>query len=175
MHDNWLHSSYVQFKQNTKVDTESRILPPETEWKLADWAFKQIMKNFGEFDIDLFASILNEKCDFFYAFAPFSVIKAKGVVVVPYWPPRPWLSVFTSLMVLQPIYFQLNRGLLICNSRKIHPLLASLTLVAAQLSRRVLRWEEPQKYLLQYIDNSRNTQAIQQRNSVVVAILSKEP
>lgn len=70
----------------------------ETEWSLADYAFRKIIRTFGEPTVDLFASILNRKCEryvswlpdpsseqvdaftiswkgiFFYCFPPFSLL-----------------------------------------------------------------------------------------------------
>lgn len=93
----WLTACYVQSKEN-KADKASRILPSETEWELADYAFKEIVITFGEPKSALFATNKNAKCNifiswfqdsraincdafsvdwekyFFYAFPPFSMI-----------------------------------------------------------------------------------------------------
>ena len=93
-----IFASYINTKENTEADAESRKLPPETEWQLAEWAFSEIVKQFGKPKIDLFASSLNAKCKHFiswkkdpesigvdaftfswknldfYAFPPFSLI-----------------------------------------------------------------------------------------------------
>lgn len=94
----WIFSSYIPSKENKDADELSRTLPQETEWELADWAFKKIEKRFGTFEIDLFASSVNAKCKkyvswlrdpdsvtidaftmkwgchFFYAFPPFALL-----------------------------------------------------------------------------------------------------
>lgn len=94
----WVLASYIQSKQNIEADAESRRLPTDTEWELADWAFSSINESFGPFDVDLFASYLDHKCrdyvawrrdpgamaihaftikwssKFFYASPPFSLI-----------------------------------------------------------------------------------------------------
>ena len=94
----WIFASYIKSKDNKIADEESRILPAETEWELADWAFRDINISYGEFDVDLFASNLNKKCEifvswrrdpesiaidaftiswasfYFYAFPPFSIV-----------------------------------------------------------------------------------------------------
>ena len=94
----WIFASYIKLKDNSIADSESRILPPETEWELNQEIFLSIQDNFGSFDIDLFATNINKKCEkfiswykdpesmavdaftiswstfFFYAFPPFSLI-----------------------------------------------------------------------------------------------------
>ncbi|XP_051175652.1 uncharacterized protein LOC127290874 [Leptopilina boulardi] len=96
--DLWIHASYLPSKENKEADEGSRHLPMETEWELASWAFTKIKRQFGQFDIDLFASRANAKCETyvswhrdpdsikidaftlnwegykFYAFPPFSII-----------------------------------------------------------------------------------------------------
>lgn len=91
-------ASYIASKENCEADAESRKKPTDTEWALAGWAFREIEKEFGKFDIDLFASYSNRKCEKFiswhrdplsyaidaftidwsdldfYAFPPFSLI-----------------------------------------------------------------------------------------------------
>lgn len=94
----WVYASYIPSKENKEADEGSRLLPPETEWELSPWAFSKIKRKFGNFDLDLFASRANSKCDvyiswhrdpdsvaidaftidwgsyFFYAFPPFCVV-----------------------------------------------------------------------------------------------------
>lgn len=96
--DLWIFASYIPSKENWEADQESRTLKPETEWRLAHYAFKTIVKTFGVPNIDLFASQYNNKCKRyaswqvdpgaevidaftlfwgnikFYAFPPFSLI-----------------------------------------------------------------------------------------------------
>ena len=91
-------ASYIRSKDNIVADFESRRLEPETEYRLSDTAFKKIVREFGNPEIDLFASRINKKCEkyvswirnpgsaavdaltlpwtpyFFYAFPPFTVI-----------------------------------------------------------------------------------------------------
>lgn len=93
-----IFASYINTKDNKIADAESRALPPETEWELADWAFDIIVDELGRPTVDLFASSMNAKCDkfvswhrdpnsiaidaftirwsneYFYAFPPFSMI-----------------------------------------------------------------------------------------------------
>lgn len=93
-----IFASYIKLEDNVEADEESRRLPADTEWELADWAFKKIKNRLGPFDIDLFASHSNNKCKknvswgrdpdsyaidaftlnwtdyYFYAFPPFSLI-----------------------------------------------------------------------------------------------------
>ncbi|XP_033231989.1 uncharacterized protein LOC117182972 [Belonocnema kinseyi] len=96
--DLWIFASYIKSKDNSIADSESRILPPETEWELNQGIFVSIQKKFGRFNIDSFAININKKCQkfiswfkdagsiavdaftgswstfFFYAFPPFSLI-----------------------------------------------------------------------------------------------------
>ncbi|XP_043472375.1 uncharacterized protein LOC122505029 [Leptopilina heterotoma] len=93
----WIFAEYVASKDN-KADEGSRITNVDTEWELADFAFRKICNNFGNPSIDLFASRINSKCKkycswdrdpeayainamtvnwknvFWYAFPPFSLI-----------------------------------------------------------------------------------------------------
>lgn len=94
----WIFASYVNTKDNWEADSESRILKPETEWSLANYAFAQIKNKFGNPEVDLFASRNNYKCPkyvswlrdpealscdafticwsniYFYSFPPFAII-----------------------------------------------------------------------------------------------------
>lgn len=93
----WVYASYVNTKEN-RADAASRVVNPDTEWSLSDETFQDIIKYFGQPDIDLFASRDNAKCTrfiswkqdpdavsvdaftvdwqtyYFYAFPPFSLI-----------------------------------------------------------------------------------------------------
>lgn len=94
----WLFASYINFKENTEADKESRKINPDIEWELSDCVFQHIIDTLGQPKIDLFASRTNTKCDTFiswkkdpdfiavdaftvnwqqwqfYAFPPFSLI-----------------------------------------------------------------------------------------------------
>lgn len=94
----WIFASYIASRENSIADRESRLLPKETEWELAPYAFTKLENIFGKFEIDLFASSSNNKCKKFiswkqdpnscavdaftvkwdqykfYAFPPFSLI-----------------------------------------------------------------------------------------------------
>lgn len=94
----WLVAVHIKSEDNYMADKESRRLPMETEWSLADYAFALIMKEFGRPEVDLFASSHNFKCPnfvswrgdkgsiatdaftipwtnlFFYAFPPFPLV-----------------------------------------------------------------------------------------------------
>lgn len=94
----WLFASYINTKENVEADEESRKLNPDTECELSNMAFQRILEEFGEPEIDLFASRSNAKCQnyiswkkdpdassidaftvnwntkFFYGFPPFSLI-----------------------------------------------------------------------------------------------------
>lgn len=94
----YLFASYISSEDNYIADSESRIISTETEWELNASAFDKILRQLGPFDIDLFATYANTKCDsfcswlpdpfsvavdaftvdwsliYFYAFPPFSII-----------------------------------------------------------------------------------------------------
>ena len=94
----WIFASYIKSKENIVADRESRVLPPETEWELNNSDFRSLVERFGNFEIDLFATNINNKCPkfvswfkdpesvaidaltiswksfYFYAFPPFSLI-----------------------------------------------------------------------------------------------------
>lgn len=94
----WIVASYIRSKDNVVADYESRRLEPETEFELSQKAYNNLVKIFGQPNIDLFASRANTKCKlyvswkrdpgsitvdaftinwknyFFYAFPPFSII-----------------------------------------------------------------------------------------------------
>ncbi|XP_050292960.1 uncharacterized protein LOC126733621 isoform X1 [Anthonomus grandis grandis] len=93
-----IFASYITSSENFKADKESRSLSIDTEYQLNLYAFTKIIQNFGEPEIDLFASRINNKCKkyiswfpdpssfsvdaftiswtacYFYAFPPFSCI-----------------------------------------------------------------------------------------------------
>lgn len=81
---------------------------------------------------------------FFYAFPPFSLIlkmlqkiiseKAKGIVVVPYWPTQPWFPLLCKLAISEPLFFGPNVNLLSSPFRPAHSLHQTLILVAVKLS-----------------------------------------
>lgn len=94
----FVYATYIKSSDNKEADAASRILPVETEWSLSNAAFGKIELAFGRFDIDLFASATNAKCQkfvswlgdhacfsvdaftlnweeyYFYAFPPFALI-----------------------------------------------------------------------------------------------------
>lgn len=55
---------------NVIADRESRRSDTDTEWSLSDHAFDFIFDKWGPFDIDLFASLLNAKCDRYISWVP---------------------------------------------------------------------------------------------------------
>ena len=61
----WIFATFIASSDKSIADAQSRVLPKEAEWELADWAFDMIEGNFGSFDIDLFASSANNKCEKF--------------------------------------------------------------------------------------------------------------
>lgn len=94
----YIFASYIKSKENVEADEESRCTNIDTEWNLSSTVYDTIITEYGEPQIDLFASRLNAKCSkyvswkrdpsafnvdaftvnwsryFFYAFPPFSLI-----------------------------------------------------------------------------------------------------
>ena len=177
----WLYASYVKSCENIHADEESRKISEDTEWELSKSAFKKINNKFGKFDMDLFATNINAKCErfiswfpdpdafevdaftinwekiYFYAFPPFGLItrvlkkiyndKARGVLVIPFWPTQAWFPFFQKLLISDLIYFKPNKNLLKSPFREHHPLWPSLTLVAGILSANPLDTKEFRRQL----------------------------
>lgn len=66
----FLFASYIASKDNAEADALSRMKNEDTEWELADFAYKRIVSLFGNFDIDLFATSQNTKCKSFISWLP---------------------------------------------------------------------------------------------------------
>lgn len=58
----WIFASYIPSKENIEADLASRVTNLDTEWELEPQAFNKINKQWGPFEIDLFASRQNTKC-----------------------------------------------------------------------------------------------------------------
>lgn len=95
------------------------------------------------FVIDAFTC--NWSDHFFYAFPPFSLIsrclqkieqdKARGILILPLWPPQPWFAKFLVLLAALPICLPQEDDLLQLPSMEmLHPLHRKLKLVACLLS-----------------------------------------
>ena len=63
----YIFASYINSKENLEADSESRILPSEMEWELANWTFSRVVDELGMPKIDLFASDANSKCEEFFS------------------------------------------------------------------------------------------------------------
>lgn len=94
----YIFASYIRSTDNEEADRASRFSNIDTEWELHNSYFKNIVKELGTPEIDLFASRINKKCSkfiswkrdpeaynidaftlswkefYFYAFPPFSLI-----------------------------------------------------------------------------------------------------
>lgn len=68
--DIFIFAVYIPSAHNIEADTESRAISEETEWTLAQAYFNVINKNFGPFEVDLFASSINTKCLRFVSWLP---------------------------------------------------------------------------------------------------------
>ncbi|KAI8426072.1 hypothetical protein MSG28_005035 [Choristoneura fumiferana] len=66
---NWwiknIATTFSPMRTDNRADEESRKINPDTEWELSDEAYATILKNFGQPNLDLFASRANAKCDAF--------------------------------------------------------------------------------------------------------------
>ena len=60
--DTWISAAHIPGEENIQAEYASRHFNDRTEWTLNDRIFKEIMKEFGQVQIDLFASRLNAKC-----------------------------------------------------------------------------------------------------------------
>lgn len=147
-------ASYISSFDNVEADRESRKLPDDTEWELAQFAYRKVLETFSTPAIDLFATrvavdafTLNWNSIVFYAFSPFNLIlrvlkkirdeKAEGILVVPHWPAQPWFPLFSSLLIKDFLVFEADQNLLFSPSRQPHPLWRNLSLVAGHLSGKV--------------------------------------
>ena len=80
----------------------------------------------------------------FYAFPPFTIIpriiqkiikdRATGILVVPDWPNQPWYTIFNEITISSIIIHPRIDLLQLPQSKEIHPLHRSLTLIAALVS-----------------------------------------
>lgn len=68
--DIFIFASYIASINNCIADAESRVLDPNTEWSLSEKVFRQVVDCFGPFDIDLFASAINKKCQAYFSWFP---------------------------------------------------------------------------------------------------------
>lgn len=66
----FIYAAYIPFAQNVEADAESRTVSEETEWTLEEDYFRRIESHFEHFDIDLFASSINSKCQRFVSWFP---------------------------------------------------------------------------------------------------------
>jgi len=66
----FIYAAYIPSAQNCEADAESRVISEGTEWTLENRFFTIINRRFGQFDIDLFASSINNKCSRFVSWLP---------------------------------------------------------------------------------------------------------
>ena len=66
----WLSAAHLPGKLNTEADHMSRHFNHKTEWMLNTDAFKEIARQFGSPEIDLFASRLNKQVDRYISWLP---------------------------------------------------------------------------------------------------------
>ena len=61
----WLFASYISSGNNYEADIESRQTNQDSEWSLCHEAFWEVVRVFGQPDIDLFATHINKKCNYY--------------------------------------------------------------------------------------------------------------
>lgn len=66
----FIFASYIASIENSIADAESRRTDPETEWSLSEEVFHRIARTLGPFDVDLFASSINYKCEAYVSWFP---------------------------------------------------------------------------------------------------------
>jgi hypothetical protein len=66
----WISAAHVPGECNVEVDKLSRKLNDDMEWALKPELFQKLENLLGEFDIDLFASRLNNKKSAYVSFNP---------------------------------------------------------------------------------------------------------
>ena len=66
----WISIPHIPGKENLDEDLESRVFNDRTEWSLPNHSFNIINDKFSPFDIDLFASWLNNKVKHYYCWTP---------------------------------------------------------------------------------------------------------
>ncbi|XP_014215034.1 uncharacterized protein LOC106644151 [Copidosoma floridanum] len=86
----WIFAEYVASKDNL-ADEGSRLLIIDTEWKLADYAFEDILAPFGPPSIDLFASRANTKCSRYCAWDKDPEAVAVNALTIP-WTKEFWYA-----------------------------------------------------------------------------------
>ena len=64
----WVHASYISSSRNKVADKESRKLRDNLEWSLNEKFFEKIVGNFDPVTIDLFASRVNCKKNWYYSY-----------------------------------------------------------------------------------------------------------
>ncbi len=69
-HNITLCAGHVPGKKNVLADKESRTHNYDIEWSLKTNWFNWIVKQFGKPDVDLFASRINKRLDFYVAWRP---------------------------------------------------------------------------------------------------------
>ena len=94
----------------------------------------------------------------FYAFPPFCIIakclqkiiqdEAEGIIIIPRWPTQPWFPKLLNMLIEIPIILPSGKVLLtLPGTEKVHPLNASLVLLACRVSGMQSRTKEFQRQL----------------------------
>ena len=70
MHNIWVTAAHIPGVQNVIADRRSRRFKDEHEWQLNKPAFQQILHNYPDLKVDLFASRLNYQLDIYASWEP---------------------------------------------------------------------------------------------------------
>lgn len=137
------NKAFLQIKNmfgNLEVDLFASRINFKCE-KCVSW-----LKDPYAFQIDAFT--FGWESYYFYTFPPFSIIarvlkkiridRAKGILVVSFWPSQPWYPIFKKLLIEEPLEFKPDINLLLSSSRELHALRRNLTLVAGKRSGELL-------------------------------------
>ena len=70
MHNVWVTAAHIPVVHSVVTDRRSRRFQDEHEWKLKKPAFQQILCNYPDLNVDLFASRLNYQLDIYASWEP---------------------------------------------------------------------------------------------------------
>lgn len=98
----WIYASYIALKANVDTDRESRIRNVDTEWKLADNTFQEILQTSPNSTIDLFASNSNTKCNSFCSWICHPDAEAFDAFMIS-WKSRPFYAFPPFSMILRTL------------------------------------------------------------------------
>ena len=74
-----------------------------SEWKLLPDVFRQIMKQMGDCQIDLFASHLTTQLNMYMSWRPDPGAVVTYALITPIWPTQLWFPMLVSMAIRRPI------------------------------------------------------------------------